>query len=92
MKPFFGQDIDPLMVRLTEINCALYSLNSYGVKLAEAVHEALAARQSAPQVAQLPLPNSPQAALEQAARLYQPEHADTKLACPTFEELFKVTR
>ena len=89
---FYGQDIDPLMVRLSKINCALYGLNSYALKLAEAVQEVMTARQSAPQVAQVPLPNSPQAALEQVTRLYQPKHAATKLALPTFEELFKVTR
>lgn len=86
---FFGQDIDPLMVRLSEINCALYSLNSYGLKLAEAMHEALAARQSEPHSLQFALPKSPQAALEQAARVYLQDQSTPKMTSPSFEELFK---
>ncbi len=38
---FFGQDIDPLMARLAKINCALYSLNSYGLRLTAAAAEAM---------------------------------------------------
>ncbi len=88
---FFGQDIDPLMARLTEINCALYSLNSYGLKLAEAVHEALAVRQSTPRSLQLAWPKSPQAALEQATRVYESEQPGPQVTSPTFAELFKAT-
>ncbi len=88
---FFGQDIDPLMVRLSEINCALYLLNSYGVKLAEAMHEVLAVQQSVPQSLQFVLPKTPQAALEQATRVYLQDQSIPKMTSPSFEELFKAT-
>lgn len=88
---FFGQDLDPLMVRLSKINCALYGLNSYALKLAEAMQEVMTARQVDPQSAQLSLPKSPQSALEQAVRWYVAAEAPSRTISPTFEELFRVT-
>jgi hypothetical protein len=88
---FYGQDINPLMVRLSAINCALYSLNSYGLKLAQAVHEVVETQQSNQHPAQLSLPNSPQAAFDHALQLHWQTSPAPSATTPTFEDLFKTT-
>ncbi len=88
---FFGQDIDPLMARLAKINCDLYGLNTYALKLAEAMHEVIEAQASNHYPAQLSFPNSPQAAFEHARQLYQQTSSTPAVTSPTFEDLFKKT-
>lgn len=75
---FFGQDISPLMTRLSTINCYLYGLNGYALKLAEAVNEV---RDTASQY----LPTSAGEALRQ---VYQTDTERQTPASPTFQELF----
>jgi hypothetical protein len=41
---FYGQDIDPVACDIAKINCKVYGLNSYGLKLEAAVAEARFAR------------------------------------------------
>lgn len=88
---FYGQDIDPVMVRLSNINCRLFGLNGYALQLAEAMHEVRAVRQLDTQLAHLPLPQSPQAALDQVVRLHSSQDSGSATTSPTFEELFKMT-
>jgi hypothetical protein len=88
---FFGQDIDPLMACLAKINCDLYGLNSYALKLAEAVYEVTATPSSNTPPLQLSLPHSPLAAFDQALQLHRRISATSAVTSPTFEELFKTT-
>jgi hypothetical protein len=87
---FFGMDTSPLLVRVSKINCYLYGLNGYALRLAEAVNEVMEIQRSEHQ--SLPLPQFPQAALDQATRWYRSEQSGPRAAAsPTFEELFKAT-
>jgi hypothetical protein len=86
---FFGQDIDPLMARLAKINCDLFGLNSYALKLTLAVSEVMETQQTPPYQANSSLPHSPQAVLNRAYQLYQQTSAPPSSTLPTFEELFK---
>lgn len=88
---FFGQDIDPLMARLAKINCDLFGLNSYALKLAEAAHQIIETQRSDHYFAQFPLPNSLQTALDHALQLYRQTSPAPATTSPTFQELFKTS-
>lgn len=87
---FYGQDIDPICVRMAKINCQLYGLNGYVLRLAEAVSVAAEVQQNQHASPAL-LPKSTGAALDQATHAYRQQA--TKPSPPpgelTFENLFR---
>lgn len=80
---FQGIDIDAQCVRLAKINCYLYGLNGYYLKLAEAL-------QALTPSARLELPRSSTEAYRQAVTAYNHKSSpSTPVASPTFADLFK---
>lgn len=88
---FSGQDSDPTCVRMAHINAMLYGLNGYALKLAEAVGEVLEAQASPEQPAPLVIPQSPQAALDQAVQLHWQTSSPNGAASPRFEKLVQLS-
>lgn len=80
---FQGVDIDPLCVRMAKINCALYALNGYYLKFAQALHPLS-------QTAPIHLPRSHPEAYRQALTAYKDKFPEpAPLPFPTFADLFR---
>jgi hypothetical protein len=71
------------MVRLVKINCALYGLNSYGLKLAAALAELSQAKVPAQ------LPSSPWQTYKTAQQNGRQASETAPITLPSFEELFR---
>jgi len=87
---FAGADVDPICCRLASINCKLYGLNGYALRLAEAVSIAAEAQQKREPVVVSP-PKSVGTAIEQVAQARQPEPDKPALTSDelSFESLFR---
>lgn len=87
---FYGQDIDPICVRMAKINCHLYGLNGYALRLAEAVSVAAEAQQNRQNIMVSPL-KSVGTAIEHVAQAYW-QQPDKPVPSPdelSFESLFR---
>jgi hypothetical protein len=88
---FSGMDSDVTCVRMSKINSMLYGLNGYSLKLAEAVGEAMEVHAPHEQPAQVAIPHSPQAALDQAVRIHRRTSPTAGRAAPKFEKLVQLS-
>lgn len=88
---FEGSDIDPLCVRLAKINCMLYGLNGYALKLAEAAR-AVAEAQPNGQNDPVPPPKSVGTAIKQIVESHKqlPDQPPPSQEL-SFESLFRRT-
>jgi hypothetical protein len=87
---FYGQDIDPICVRMAKINCHLYGLNGYALRLAEAVNVAAEAQQNRQNAPVSPL-KSMGTAIEYIAQAHQQQPDKPGLPPDelSFESLFR---
>ncbi len=87
---FYGADIDPICVRMAKINCQLYGLNGYALRLAEAVGVAAEAQQNRHD-SSASLPKSVGAAIDQANQAHQeqPDKPEPRPNELSFESLFR---
>ncbi len=88
---FSGMDTDVTCVRMARTNSMLYGLNGYSLKLAEAVGEATEGRTSPEPPAQVAIPKSPQAALDQAVRIHRRGAPSARKPAPKFEKLVQLS-
>ena len=87
---FLGADIDFICCRMAKINCCLYGLNGYALRLAEAVRVAAEARQGQQNSPASP-PKSVGTAIENVAQA-QRQQPDKSVPSPdelSFESLFR---
>jgi len=82
---FRGVDIDPLCVRLSRINCMLYTLNGYYLKFAEALHTLSKTQPNGGGLG----PCSPADAYQQAITAYKENAPTPPVSVPTFADLFR---
>ncbi len=88
---FSGMDSDVTCVRMARTNSMLYGLNGYSLKLAEAVGEAMEGQTPPESPAQVAIPKSPQAALDQAVRIHRRTSPAAGRAAPKFEKLVQLS-
>ncbi len=88
---FSGMDTDVNCVRMARANSMLYGLNGYALKLAEAVGEATEGRTPPEPPAQVAIPKSPQAALDQAVRMHRRRAPSARKPAPKFERLMQLS-
>ena len=85
---FLGADIDLICCRMAKINCALYGLNGYALRLAEAVSVAAEAGQNRQNTPASP-PKSVGTAIEQVAHQQQSDKPALSPDELSFESLFR---
>jgi hypothetical protein len=89
---FFGMEIDPVLTRVSQINCRLYGLNGYALRLAEAVSVATEAQRNRAEPLMATPPKSVGAAIEQATKgCRQQSGGSIPVDELSFEALFKRT-